>query len=428
MELLASLSPAEKAKKYYDWSFWARDDQLLPPPVMPSGLEWVYWLLLAGRGFGKTRTGAEAVRYWIKQGFTYVNLIGPTSDDVASVMIEGESGLLAICPKDERPRFIANKRLLRWPNGAVSLVFSAQEPDRLRGKQHQKLWADELAAWQYADAWDQALLGLRIGAKPQAVITTTPRPIKVVRELIADPLTALTTGSTYDNKANLAEVFINKVVKRYEGTRLGRQELQAAMLEDTPGALWTREMIDLSIIKKAPCDFQRIIIALDPSVTNSENSDEFGIIVAALGTDNHGYVLEDASENLSVSEWPAKVARLYRVWGADRVVGEVNNGGDMIEATLRMEDPNISFTAVHATRGKVVRAEPIASLYEVNKNMIHHIGSFPKLEDQMAAFTTNFDRAKAGYSPDRVDALVWAFTELIVDDGFNLAAWMKANS
>ena len=376
-------------------------------------------LYLAGESMiatHNTRTGAETVREWVKS-YKYVNLIGATSDDVREIMVEGESGILAICPNDERPRYIANKRRLEWPNGARSILFSAEEPDRLRGKQHMKIWADELAAWRYVDAWDQAAFGLRLGDRPQAVITTTPRPIKLVKDLIADKTTLITRGSTYDNATNLAEAFIHKVIAKYEGTRLGRQELAAEVLDDTPGALWTRAMIDRALIKAVPrgVDMRRIVVSLDPNVVDGEKSDEFGMIVAALGSDGHGYVLADESRIFSIAgaEWASHAIGLYRKWKADRIVAEVNNGGDMIEATIRMIDSSVSFSAVHATRGKVTRAEPVSALYE--KGLVHHVGSFAKLEDQMAEFTTDFDKDKAGYSPDRVDALVWAITELKID-------------
>lgn len=410
----ASLTPVEAGHLAHLWEFWGRPEQMLP-----AG-DWIYWIPLAGRGFGKTRLGAEAVRKWV-QSSKYVNLIGATSDDVRSIMVEGVSGILAICPNDERPRYIANRRLLEWPNGSRSLLFSADEPDRLRGKNHEKIWADELAAWRYPDAWVQATLGLRIGARPQAVITTTPRPTKIMRELIGDPHSHVTRHSTYENIANLAQSFVEQIVKKYEGTRLGRQELSAEMLLDTPGALWTRDMIEAAFMGREDKQLlvhkmKRIVVAIDPSVSNTENSDETGLIVAGVGKeDDLAYVLEDASGRYSPNDWAKKAVELYRRWRADRVIAEVNNGGDLVENTLRIVDPTLSYRAVHASKGKVTRAEPVSALYEQGK--VRHVGVFAKLEDQMCEFTSDFDRAKAGYSPDRVDALVWALTDLML--GFN---------
>lgn len=402
------MTTTEKAAKAHDWTgFIARDEQLPPPG------DWLYWMLCAGRGFGKTRTGSETVRQWIKDGFEHVNLIGATADDVRSIMVEGESGILSICPDAERPRYVANTRRLIWPNGAVSLLFSAEEPDRLRGKQSDKLWADEIASWRDPDTWDQALLGLRLGRQPQAVISTTPRPTMLIKNLMKDEKTVVTRGSTYDNKENLAAAFIHTVVKRYEGTRLGRQELNAEVLEDIEGALWSRANIDATRIKReAVPEMRRVVVAIDPAVTSGEKSDETGIVVAGLGQDDHGYILDDASGRFTPIEWARKAIWLAKTHKADRIVAEVNNGGEMVENTIRMVDSNASFRAVHATRGKVVRAEPVSALYEQSK--MHHVGSFPMLEDQMCVFTQDFSKSVSGYSPDRVDALVWAITDLML--------------
>lgn len=320
-------------------------------------------------------------------------------------MIEGESGILAVCPKDERPKYLSQKRQLIWPNGAKSLIFTADEPERLRGKQHMKLWADELAAWRYPEAWDQASLGLRLGDNPQAVVTTTPKPTKLVKELVADPTTVVTRGSTYDNTANLADAFIQKVVKKYEGTRLGRQELNAEILDDNPGALWKRSQIDALRVKEPP-PLKRIVVALDPAATKNANSDETGLVVCGIGTDGHGYVLADLTLRGSPEEWGRAAVYAYHIHGADRIIGETNNGGEMVEHVIRTVDDQVPFKAVHASRGKITRAEPISALYEQDR--CHHVGSFPVLEDQMC----EYDPKTAKYSPDRMDALVWAFTEL----------------
>lgn len=407
--LFDAMTPQERASKLYDWQFWARPEQLLPEG------DWIYWLILAGRGTGKTRVGGETVRQWIKAGFNYVNLIAATHDDLRSIMIEGESGLLACCPPDERPRYVANARELRWPNGAKSLVFSAEEPDRLRGKQHMKIWADELAAWRYPDAWDQAMFGLRLGDKPQAIVTTTPRPTKIIREMVKDERTFITRGSTYDNVANLAEAFLRKIVSKYAGTRLGRQELDAEILEDVPGALFTRDNIDRNRVSIKPDNLRRVVVAIDPAVSTGENADETGIVVCGIDDRNppHGYVLDDVSGIYAPSEWARKALHMYHKHKADRIVGEINQGGDMVEATIRMFNANVPFKGVHAMRGKVLRAEPVSGLYEQNR--IHHVGTFAVLEDQLCLLTPDFDKKVSGYSPDRVDSCVWAMTELMVE-------------
>lgn len=404
---LDSLTPAELAYMPYDWGMAAR-----PSQEIPEG-DWAYWLINAGRGFGKTRTGAETVRQWIKQGEQYVNLIGATADDARDIMVEGESGILSVCPEGERPEYKKHEAKLVWPNGAVSLIFTADKPERLRGKQHGKVWADELAAWRYLqEAWAQLKFGLRLGEKPQVIITTTPRPLKTLRDIIQDKRTHLTTGSTYENRANLAEGFFGDMIKEYEGTRLGRQELMAEMLDDIPGAMWTRSNIDEH--RKSPPampDMQRIVVAIDPAVTSGDNADEHGIITAGIGTDGAGYVWADDSERgLSPHEWAKKAVSRYRSEQADMIVAEANQGGEMVEATIKSIDVTVPVTLVRASRGKVTRAEPIAALYEQGR--VHHVGALDALEDQMCMFTSDWDRKAQGYSPDRVDALVWAMTEL----------------
>jgi len=357
---------------------------------------------MAGRGFGKTRVGAEQVRAWSRTS-RYVNLIGPTLDDARDIMVEGESGILAICPKHERPRFV--ERQLRWPNGCKSLIFTADEPERLRGKQHEKVWAEEVGSWRYAESWDQLQFGLRLGNSPQAVITTTPRPTQIIKQIIADPSCVITRGTSYENVANLAEAFYKSVVRRYEGTRLGRQELNAELLTDNPAALWNRTAIDELRVLVAP-KLKRLVIGLDPAVTSREDSAETGIVAAGIGTDDHYYVIADKSLINTPDAWARQAIKLYHDVKADRIIGEVNNGGDMIESLLRNVDPNVSYECVTATRGKMIRAEPVAALYEQGR--VHHVGSFPELEDQMC----DYDPLTAERSPDRMDALVWAMTKL----------------
>jgi phage terminase large subunit-like protein len=317
-------------------------------------------------------------------------------------MIEGESGILACCPDHERPDYLPSKRRLEWPNGARTLIFTADEPERLRGKQHMRLWADEIGAWRHADAWDQAMFGLRLGADPRAVATTTPRPTPLIRNLIADPTTVITRGSTYDNRANLAPQFLDQIIKRYEGTRLGRQELGGELLLDVPGALWHLAMFDER--RPAP-DLKRVIVAIDPAASTNEGSDETGIIVAGQGIDNDWYVLADRSGIFAPNAWAKRAIAAYDEFKADRIVAEVNNGGDMVESTLRTVRKSIPYTKVHASRGKAIRAEPIASLYA--QGNVWHVEPFIALEDQLVNWTPD-----SGDSPDRLDALVWALTEL----------------
>lgn len=404
-KILSSLTEDQAEELIYQWAGWLAR----PAQEIPKG-EWSYWLILAGRGFGKTRTGAETVREWVKAS-RYVNLIGATSDDARDIMVEGESGILSICPKDERPYYKKHESKLEWPNGAVSLIFTADKPDRLRGKQHEKLWADEMAAWRYMDAWDQAKFGLRLGNNPQAVITTTPRPLKTLKDIIEDERSVVTRGSTYDNKTNLAKPFFDSIITRYEGTRIGRQELNAELLDDIPGALWTRANIDIHRKSaNALPDMERVVVAVDPSVTNNEGSDETGIICAGKGVDGEAYVWADSSGRMSPNEWGRASVSLYKSEMADVIVAESNNGGDMVEDTIKSVDPNVNVKQVKASRGKVTRAEPVAALYEQGR--VHHVGALDTLEDQMVSFTSDFDRKAQGYSPDRVDALVWAITEL----------------
>jgi phage terminase large subunit-like protein len=410
-EIIKNLDPAEALSFEYRWEqSWARKNQLPPPGT------WRTWLLLAGRGFGKTRTGAE----WVRDQVTNhkrrrIALVAPTAGDCRDVMVEGESGLLAIFPPGQRPRYEPSKRRVTFSNGAIATTYSADEPERLRGPQHDAAWCDEIASWRYPEAWDMLMFGLRLGADPRVVVTTTPKPTKIIRELLADPTTAVTRGSTYDNSENLADAFLGQIVRKYEGSRLGRQELLAEVLDDVPGALWTRQVIEDSRwpASRTVPELRRIVVAIDPAASSGEEADETGIIVAGRDGDGRGFVLDDRSGRYAPTEWAHIAISLYRRYDADRVVAEVNNGGDMVEATLRMVDSSVSYTPVHATRGKVVRAEPIAALYEQGR--IHHIGAFPTLEDQQCSFTSDADRSVVGYSPDRVDALVWAFTELFVE-------------
>lgn len=397
---LASLSPRELAVLPYWWEFWARPEQLAPEG------DWATWVILAGRGFGKTRTGAEWVRDSVKRGFNLVNLAGATADDARDVMVQGESGILSICPDGERPKYLKSDRQLQWPNGATSLIFTADEPDRFRGKQHQRLWADEVAAWRYEDAWTQAMLGLRLGRDPRAVVTTTPRPTDLIKGLVKDRDTYVTTGTTYDNRGNLNPKFFQQIIKRYEGTRLGRQELLAQILDDNPDALWQRELLDRTRVRKGD-ELARVVVAVDPQA--GSDGAETGIIVVGLGRDGHGYVIDDMTIRGTPGEWGMAVAVAYGKHRANYVVAEVNQGGTMVEHTIKTVDTSLKFKALRATEGKRTRAEPVSALYEQGR--VHHVGTFPKLEDQMCQWTPT-DKV----SPDRMDALVWGFTELMVGD------------
>jgi phage terminase large subunit-like protein len=390
------------------WRAKARPSQLPPPGA------WNGWIVCAGRGFGKNFTGAGWINECVEtETAGRIALVAATAADARDVMVEGESGILRLAPPWNVPQYEPSKRRLTWKNGATATLFSAEESDRLRGPQFDLAWADELAAWlDPQSTWDMLMFGLRLGRHPRWLATTTPRPVKLLKTLLAreGQDVVVTRGSTFENEANLAPTFIQALRDRYEGTRLGRQEINAEMLSDTPGALWHLEWLDRDRVAKAP-ELRRIVVAIDPAASNNEGSDETGIVVAGVGGDKHAYILEDLSGRYAPHEWATKAIDAYRRYKADRIIAEVNNGGAMVEATIRAIDPLASFRAVHASRGKVVRAEPIAALYEQRK--VHHVGNFATMEDQMCGFTSDFDRSRAGYSPDRVDALVWSLTELI---------------
>jgi phage terminase large subunit-like protein len=385
----------------FHWPAWAR-----PAQLAPAG-DWRVWLILAGRGFGKTRSGAEWVRGEVEAGRAgRIALVGATAADVRDTMIEGESGLLRVFPPDRRPRYEPSKRRVTFANGAIATTYSADEPDRLRGPNHDLAWADEIAAWRYPEAWDQLVFGLRIGDAPRLVATTTPRPSRLIRTLVDRDDTVVTRGSTYDNARNLSPAFLDEMRTRYEGTRLGRQELNAELLLDADGALWDRDMIDDSRTTSVP-DLRRIVVAVDPAVTATADSDETGIIVAGVDSSGEAFVLEDRSTKGSPVEWASAAVTAYHVHKADRIVAESNQGGDMISHTIRTVDSSVPVKLVHASRGKRTRAEPVAALYEQGR--VHHAGSFPDLEDQLCMWTPD------SASPDRLDALVWALTELVIE-------------
>ncbi len=372
------------------------------PNQRPPAGDWRTWLILAGRGWGKTRTGAEWLRSQ-RDTCPRMAIIAPTFADARDTCVEGESGLLAICKPSEVTKWNRSIGEFEFSNGAQVKLFSGDKPARLRGPQHHALWFDELAAFQYIQAaWDMAMFGLRLGDNPRAVVTTTPRPLPLIKTLLADAKTHVTKGSTYDNRANLAPAFFEDIVSRYEGTRLGRQELNAELIDDVEGALWTRANLEDNRVVKCP-DPVTIVIGVDPKVNAGADS-ETGIIVAAAGSDGKYYILDDASINDVPERWARQVVSTYHKWKADRIVVERNQGGDMVAAMLRAVDVHLPITEVYATKGKYTRAEPVSALYEQGK--VKHVGAFPKLEDQLCTWLPGED------SPDRLDALVWAVTNL----------------
>ena len=410
---ISSLSPKEAEALIHDWEFWARPKQL------PPDSDWYIWLLLSGRGGGKTRAGAELTVKWAKEGFSPIALVGQTKADVRDTMVEvGDSAILNICPPWFRPEYESSKRRLTFPNGVLAIIYSGDEPDQLRGPQHMKAWLDELAKFKYPqESWDNLMFGLRIGDKPQGVVTTTPRPIKVIKDLMADKRTAVTRGHTLDNKANLAPDFLNYILRKYEGTRLGRQELAGEILDDNPDALWERARIDELRVRTHP-DLIRVVVGVDPAATAKEDSSDTGIVVAGiakLGDKMHGYILDDLTIKGTPDQWASAAVTGYHKTKADKIVGEANNGGDMVEFTVRTVDKNVSFKSVHASRGKYTRAEPVSALYEQGR--IHHVGYFSDLEDQLCEWVPG------DTSPDRLDALVWAITELMLEPERLVGIW-----
>lgn len=412
-EILASMQDINCADLLFDWGFWARKNQLAP-----NNDDWTCWLVLAGRGFGKTRMGAEWVRSLVSgdsplqaphNSAQRIALVAETAADGREVMVEGESGLLNIFPPDERPTYEPSRRRLVWPNGVIAQLYSASEPDQLRGPQHGFAWVDELAKWPNPDeVWSNLLMGLRLGKAPRTMVTTTPRPIPLLRKLLKDDTTFVTRGSTFDNAAHLPPRFMTQISRLYGGTRLGRQELDGELIDDVPGALWSRIMIE-AVRRPRPADMERIVIAVDPPVSGGANADACGIVAVGRSLDGKAYVLADESvQGLSPAGWAKRALKLYDDLQADRLVAEVNNGGDLVESLLRQINPDVAYQSVHARRGKMVRAEPIAALYEQER--VFHTKPFVKLEDEMCCYTGE----KGAKSPDRLDALVWAVWSLML--------------
>jgi len=415
-KILDSLTPQQLIDLRWDWRFWARPEQL-----PPEG-DWRSWVIVAGRGFGKTRTGAEFVRDQVKnKSARRIALVGRTAADVRDVMVTGPSGLLAVHPDHERPLYEPSRRRLTWPCGATAHTYTSERSDQLRGPQHDLAWCDELAAWSYPyDTWDQLMFGLRLG-NPRCVVTTTPRPIKLLKDLLENPSCAITRGSTFDNKLNLAKAFFDQIIDKYEGTTIGRQEIYADMLTEVPGALWKRSMIDDHRVHQPPATLKRVVVGVDPAVTNKDTSDETGIIVVGLGSDDHFYVLGDGSVKASVDTWARAVVTRYNMHRADKVIAEVNQGGDLVARMINQIDSTVPIKKVHASRGKVLRAEPVAARYEQGR--VHHVGALNELEDQLCSYSP----MNSKISPDRMDALVYAITELDSKNTIDLKIDSNAN-
>ena len=400
---------AEKAtiSLYTDWLKAARTKQLQPKE------QHYIWLILAGRGWGKTRTGAQDIAlYALRNPNTISAVVAPTHGDLRRVCFGGPSGLMTIIPQEcfstekDRKGYSQSTSEIRLFNGSKIIGYAASEPERLRGPQFHRAWADELAAWRYSEAFDQLMFGLRLGENPQCVITTTPKPTKIIKDLMLRQDVQVTSGNTFENADNLADTALTMLKERYEGTTLGRQELYAEIIEDLEGALWNAKMIDETRLSEdEERDLQQIIVAIDPAVTANENSDETGIVVVGKDSVGRYYVLEDISGRYTPDQWGRKAINCFYDWSADRIVAEVNNGGDLVERLLRSIDGNIPYRSVRATRGKLTRAEPISALYEQKR--VHHVGYFSELESQMCSYT-----GETRPSPDRLDALVWGLTEL----------------
>lgn len=418
MRLIDGLPEEDLAFLLGDWQVWARDDQL-PPAQDEVSVAWRVWLVLGGRGAGKTRAGAE----WVKakalglwpiadRPAGRIALVGETLGDVRRVMIEGVSGILAVHGEDERPRFESSKGQLVWPNGTIAQIFSAETPDALRGPQFAAAWCDELAKWRNAqETWDMLQMGLRLGAAPQVVVTTTPRALPLLKTVMADEATVVTRAATADNADNLAPSFVAEMNRRYHGSLLGRQELDGEFIENMSGGLWRRQWIDEARVEKAP-QLSTVVVAVDPPVTATARSDACGIVVAGRGADGRVYVLDDRTvQGREPGVWARAARAAYHDHKADRVVAEINQGGDLVVMVLKQIDAAMPVRTVRATRGKWLRAEPVAALYAEGR--VAHAGRFEALEDQMCAFGT--DGRADGRSPDRLDALVWALTDLVID-------------
>jgi len=413
--ILARLNSGELDAIASDWKLFAHPHQW-PPEFAANGRPWTTWLMIGGRGAGKTRAGAEWIRAQALglpplagEPAGRIALVGETEHDVREVMIEGVSGLLAVHRRDERPVWLPSRKRLEWNNGAVAYAFSAEDPESLRGPQFSCAWSDELAKWRYADAaFDMLQFGLRLGLQPRQLITTTPRPIALIKRLLKDEACVTTRAATKANALHLAPTFLKTVMGRYAGTRLGRQELDGELIEDRTDALWTRSVIEQGRVSEAP-PLQRIVVAVDPPATSGKRADCCGIVAAGITGEGTLYVLaDDTLAQAAPSAWAAKAVALWRRLEADALVVEVNQGGEMVRAVIEQADREVPVIPVRAHRGKWLRAEPVATLYEQGR--VKHVGVFAALEDEMCDFAPT--GLSSGRSPDRLDALVWALTSL----------------
>ena len=421
LQALSSLSDAEREELAWHWRLWARNEQVAPPG------DWSTWLILAGRGFGKTRAGSEWVREVATSDPTArIALVGAPLGEARAVMVEGDSGILSVSPPRRRPKFEPSLRRLTWPNGAQATLYSAGEPDSLRGPQSSHAWCDEIAKWDNAggraqSAWDNLVLGLRLGDSPRLLATTTPRAVPLLRAILASDGLILTRGRSEDNADNLPPRFLRDVRRTYGRSALGRQELDGELIEDIAGALWTRSRLERCRALAAPPEFTRTVIGVDPPA--SASGDACGIVVTALGLDGVAHVVADASvRKPSPERWARAVASAAQAWQADRIVAEANQGGAMVESVLRAADLSLPVKLVHASKGKAARAEPVAALYEAGR--VRHAGVFPELEDELCGLLAGGEYQGPGRSPDRADALVWAMTELMLGRGGMPRVWV----
>lgn len=414
LRLIRELDEEQRQSLQHDWPLWSRRAQ------RPPQGDWTCWMICAGRGFGKTRAGAEWVRETaMLNGDARIALVAGSLGEARSIMVEGDSGVLAIAQDRNRPFYEPSLKRLTWPNGATAFLYSAAEPESLRGPQHSHAWCDEIGKWPGVSnkaeaAWDNLLMGLRLGPHPKVVATTTPRATRLLRRLVAEEkagMTHVSRGTTFANAANLPARFVDTMRRQYGNTTLGRQELEGMLLEDIEGALWTRSLLERCREEGSAAEFARVVIGVDPPA--SAHGDDCGIVVCALDTGGGAAVLADCSVGPASPEtWARAVAEAARVWKADRVLAEANQGGAMVESVLRAADISLPLKLVHASRGKTARAEPVAALYEAGR--VRHAGMFAALEDQLCGLMAGGAYEGPGRSPDRADALVWALTELML--------------
>lgn len=406
---VAAMTPPELEAFKCSWDVWAKDDQKVP------GGDWTTWLLIGGRGSGKTRAGAEWVRM-LATGDSPVSpiaLVGETMAEARAIMVDGVSGIRSVHPHADRPKFDAGRGMLLWPNGVEAFVLPASDPERFRGPQFAAAWCDELAKWPHAEAaWDMLQFSLRLGARPRQMVTTTPRPTRLLKRLMAEPGTVVRRMATKANAENLAPAFLEAIVARYAQTALGRQELDGEMVEEMPGALWSRAQIEACRVAETP-GLSRVVVAVDPPASGGANADACGIVVAGRSEDGAVVLADRTVQGVSPVGWARVAITAFHEFAADAIVAEVNQGGDMVKSVIAQVDGSVPVRAVRANRGKWVRAEPVAALYAQGR--VRHAGMFEALEDELCAFGP--DGLAEGHSPDRLDALVWAVSELLLREG-----------